>query len=195
MYCRYCGTEIKGTENFCNKCGKKLKDNIYNDKPTDLIALKKEESKKGYWTYGVIIIIVVILISGLWFYQQVRQREALRDVIVSVDDVGVGSIGLTGATLNIRLNMYNPNSITATLDRVDYQIYGNNNFIGNGNINQRIDIPPGRTEYVTTDFHLSYGGALRVIWSAIRQGDVNWRVTGIAHFDTPLGTLNIPFDK
>jgi len=151
-------------------------------------------SKKIAAAVVVIVVAVVLGMVGLWFNQQVRQREALRTVQISFDGVGVRSIGLTGASLDIRLRMYNPNTITATLDRANYDLYGNNNHLGNGVIPQRIDIPAGSSRTVTTDFSLSYGGGAPVIWSALREGRVSWRIRGTAYFDTPLGTISVPFD-
>lgn len=142
----------------------------------------------------VIVVGAVLGVIGLSFIQEVRQREALRTVQISFDGVSVKSIGLTGASLDIRLRMYNPNTITATLDRADYDLYGNNNHLGNGVIPQRVDIPAGASRTVTTDFNLSYGGAAGVIWSALKEGRVSWRIRGTAHFDTPLGTISVPFD-
>jgi LEA14-like dessication related protein len=131
---------------------------------------------------------------GLWFVQQVRQREALRTVQISLDSVEVTNMELTGATLVIRLRIYNPNSITATLDRANYDLWGNGNDLGNGAISERTDIPPASTRTIATNFELSFAGAAGVIWSALNVGKVSWRLTGTAFFDTPLGTMSVPFD-
>ena len=141
-----------------------------------------------------VFLVLILVMGGLWFTQEAAQREAMRTVQVSFDGVSVKSIGLTSATLTIRLRMYNPNTITATLDRADYELYGNNNYLGNGVIPQRIDIPAGGTRIVETDFVLSYSGGAGVIWSSLIGGEVSWRIKGTAYFDTPLGTMNIPFD-
>ena len=55
-----------------------------------------------------VVVIIVLATSGfgLWFI--LGQREALQ---VSFDGMSVKSIGLTSATLNIRLKIYNPNTI------------------------------------------------------------------------------------
>ncbi len=108
---------------------------------------------------------------------------------------GIFLLNFTETWVDIELSMYNPNQITATLDRADYKVYGNGNYLGNGVIYQRVDIPPGNTQTVSTDFRISYGSALSTIWSAITSGNINWAVSGTAYFDTPLGTLDIPFSR
>ena len=140
------------------------------------------------------VVVIVVLAAaalgvGLWITRQIEPLQ------VSFDGVSVKSIGLTSATLNIRLKIYNPNTmITATLLRADYDLYGNNIHLGNGVIPQRVDIPAGGTRTVATDFDLSYSGAARGLWSALKEGGVSWRITGTAYFDTPIGTINVPFD-
>lgn len=142
---------------------------------------------------GIIVILALVSVA-LWFAQELKQREAINNVQIALDGVSVESIGLTGATLNIRLRVYNPGTITATLDHADYDMYGNNVHLGNGTISQRVDIPPGGTRAASTDFYLSYAGVGNVLWNAIREGKVTWRVRGTAYFDALLGTINIPFD-
>ena len=143
---------------------------------------------------AVIVVALVVGTVGLWFAQQVMQREALRTVEISLDEAHVENFGLVGATLVIRLRMCNPNSITATLDRADYDLWGNGIHLGSGIISERTDIPAGSTRTIATDFDLSYVGTAGVIRSALKEGKVSWRITGTAHFDTPLGTMNVPFD-
>ena len=144
---------------------------------------------------AIILIVILLVVISLWIYKEKAQRDVLKNVEVSVDGISPKSIGLTNATVEIMLRIYNPNIITATLDRVDYKLYGNGNYIGSGNIDRRIDIPSRSSRTVITDFDLSYGGTLETIWSAIQNGNVNWKINGIAYFDTPLGSLNIPFNK
>lgn len=142
---------------------------------------------------AAVIVIVIVLGVGAFVFQEYQQREALRDVEISFDGINVKSVGFTSATLELRFRMYNPNSVTATLDRADYQVYGNGESLGYGNIPQRLDIPPDSTRTVTTDFDASYGGAARVLVSAIKEGNVSWSVSGTAYYDTPLGSITVPF--
>ena len=67
-------------------------------------------------------------------------------------------------------------------------------YLGNGVINNRIDIPALASRTVYTDFDLDYGGAGKLIWSALTQGKIAWRMAGTAHYDTLFGTMNIQFD-
>ncbi len=143
----------------------------------------------------VCVAVVLIAVFACIAYYEYSKREALRACEISLADVRVRSVGLTSASLEIVLRIYNPNTITATLDRVDYSVYANGVYLGYGSITNRVDIPPGSTAYVSSPFELSYSGALKTIWEyLISGGKLEWRIKGVAHIDTPLGALNIPFD-
>lgn len=142
----------------------------------------------------ITIAIVILVITGLWSYQQVEQRKALKDVQISLEGITPVSIGLTGATLDIKLRLHNPGTIKATLDRADYSLYGNDNYIGDGVILEKVDIPQGETRIITTEFDLVYRETVKTVWSALIESKIDWRVKGTAHFDTLFGTIDVPFD-
>jgi LEA14-like dessication related protein len=146
-------------------------------------------------------IIVAIVISVVFFsylstiaFSEIEQRKALEDVQISFHEATLQDIGFSGATLDLALEMYNPNDITATLDKADYDLWFNDNFLGHGLTHQRIDIPPFTSKIIHTEFDLDFTGAGKSIISALTQGEASWRLAGTAYYNTILGTLNIPFD-
>lgn len=145
---------------------------------------------------GIGIAVIVVLIVGIYFSQQVQQREVLQNVQISLGGINLKSLGLTSAILRLSLNMYNPNnSVTATLDRTEYQLYANGNELANGEIPNRYDIPPTSTVTVPTDVTVSYLDSLGAVFSALKNGAVNWEMKGISYFEMPiLGTIQVPFD-
>jgi len=145
-----------------------------------------------------VLITITIAVGAIYLQTEVQteveQRKALQNVEISFDGVGNVDPGLTSARLDLVLRMYNPNDITATLDRADFDLWGNENYLGNGVINKRVDIPPFASRTVHTDFELDYGGIGSLIWSTLTASNMTWRIAGTAYYDTPLGTIDIPFD-
>lgn len=144
---------------------------------------------------AITIVIILILISvGIFYYEYVK-REALRSCEISLADVRVKSAGLTSASLEILFRIYNPNKVTATLDRADYSVYANDIYLGEGHITSRVDVPANNTVTIISPFDLSYSGALKTVWPYLTSsGKLLWRINGTVHVDTPFGTLDIPFD-
>jgi LEA14-like dessication related protein len=159
-------------------------------------AEKPEDGGNGT-KIGITVVAILIIVGVIFVVIQLLQREAMQNVELSLSDVQIRNVGFTSATLEIYLNMYNPNSgITATLDRMDYSVYANGNYLGNGQVIQRVDISPKATKMVSSTFQVSYAGTLGAIWSALTSGgNIKWNLKGTAYFDTPFGTLNIPINQ
>jgi len=115
--------------------------------------------------------VVAILILESLAYYEFMKREAIKSCKISLAGVSVRSIGLTSASLEVKLRIYNPNSVIATVDRATYSLYADDIYLGDGTI-LRTDIPPRGTVTVTTPFELSYFGALSAIWSYLKTGNV-----------------------
>jgi len=90
--------------------------------------------------------------------------------------------------------MYNPNDVTATLDRSKYELWFNENYLGKGSIEEKTDIPPFTSRLVHSEFSLSYAEVGNTIVSALIEEENTWRIQGTAHYDSILGTIDIPFD-
>ena len=141
---------------------------------------------------GFFVLFIVLDIS--FVQSEVDQRRILEDIEISFSRVQIHDIGFEGTKLDIMLKMYNPNDITATLDKVDYDLWFNNNLLGSGTTNEKLDIPPFESKNAKTNFDLSFSGASTSIISAITEDKTVWRLSGIAYYDTIFGTLEIPFD-
>ncbi|MDW5564141.1 MAG: LEA type 2 family protein [Methanomassiliicoccus sp.] len=149
---------------------------------------------KGWVIAVVAIIIVVIAVVGVFGYQQFQQRDALRNIQVSVDGVSVESLNLSTAVLNVSLRFTNPTTNMATLDRTDYTLFINNVSLGTGQNLEKVNIPAGGSVVVSQPFNVSYSGAAQTAWSYLTNNVINWRLVGTAYFDTFLGTVSVPYD-
>ena len=142
----------------------------------------------------LVVAITIAFVIGVLGYQQVKQRQALENIQVSVDGVKLVSLNSSSATLNISPRFTNPNTNAAILDRTDYTLYINNINVGNGQNLEKATIPAEGSVVIPQLFTISYSGGLITIWSLIQQGGADWRLVGTAYFDTFLGTVNVPYD-
>lgn len=145
----------------------------------------------------IVIIIVIIIIGSLIAFSvliEVEKRQSLEQLQIQLVDVTFKGISLTHVTLDIVLDMYNPNDITATLDQASYQIWFNDNELGYGIIDQQTDIPPFESRTVKSEIDLNFNELGETIISALSEKENTWRIKGMAHYDTILGTIDIPFD-
>lgn len=147
------------------------------------------------------LIVVVAIVAMVMFLvcaeEEVAQREALLNCDITLSSIQMTELGLFDASVNlaITVNVYNPNAITATLDRIDYIIYANDIAIGTGCFSERTDIPPMKTEMITTSYRADLTTVPDVLVSGIQVGGITWKIGGIVYIDTPLGALEIPFEE
>lgn len=163
--------------------------------------------KKKILAIGLVFLAIVFLCVCLGevskFEEEVAQREALLNCDITpgiIQIIGFGPLmlppyppGPSYVDFAIPFSIYNPNSITATLDRIDYTIYINDIPIGTGSLSKRIDILPMKTEMITTRYRADMTTVPAVIVSNIQTGELTLGVEGMVYIDTPLGELIIPF--
>ncbi|MBI0582040.1 MAG: LEA type 2 family protein [Methanomassiliicoccales archaeon] len=141
-----------------------------------------------------IIVIVAVVVVAIFGYQQVQQREALRDIQISISDVKIESVNLSSASLNFTLRITNPSTNVATLDRTEYTIFINNVSLGTGQNQGKVTIPAGGTVFIPQPFIASNRGVAQGAWAFLTQDQVSWRIVGTAFFDTFLGTVSVGYD-
>lgn len=99
----------------------------------------------------------------------------------------VTELRLTDALLGLTLSVRNTGENDFTLNRIDYKVYGNNQYLGDGYSDQVVQVPAGGAREITSPFTVSYVGAAGITRSAIQENQVVWKVTGTARFTDALG--------
>jgi LEA14-like dessication related protein len=143
---------------------------------------------------AIVIVVIVVVGVAIFGYQQVQQREALKNIQISVDGIKVESINLSSASLNFSLRVTNPNTNPATIDRTDYTVFINNISLGSGQNLEKVTIPAGGSVVISQPFTVSYLGAAKSAWSYITQDGVSYNLVGTAYFDSFLGTVSVPYN-
>lgn len=140
-----------------------------------------------------ILIIAMAFIAGFWILHQIKQREALRDAQISIEKVDLRPTS-NGEIFDVTFKIYNPDNIIATLDNMVFYLYGNNNYLGNGTINQGIDIPPGESRNATAEFNILSGSSVGTIMSIIELRKLDLKIIGHVHVNiASLKTIDVPF--
>ncbi|MDI6884797.1 MAG: LEA type 2 family protein [archaeon] len=163
------------------------------------------DTRKVVLAMMVIAMIVIGILIICCLESEIEQREALLDCEITPNylyPTGWGPVMLppnpqipSYVDMWMSVNIYNPNDITATLDRMDYTIYANGGPTGMGYFAQRIDIPAMESRDVITTYRVDLTNAPSLVISAIQSGALTWGIGGTVYIDTPIGALEIPFYK
>ncbi len=141
------------------------------------------------------LLLLVVAGVGYFLYSEYQKVQALRDLKIYLVDVRVVTVGLTSATLELKLRVHNPTSVPVSIDRVAYTLYGDGNYVADGGITEKTDIPAGGERLMTSRLEVSYSGLAKTVYEVItRGGGLAWRVKGVIYSTTLLGTHTVSFE-
>ena len=122
-------------------------------------------------------------------------RAAFADPVVTLRDVQVASMGLTGGNLNVRLNVYNPNGFRLDATRLTYRLLIDSTPLANGVMDSRFTVQDKDSTMVTIPVAFSWSGLGAGVRSVFNTGAVNYRVNGDVTVGTPVGNFTIPYSQ
>lgn len=140
--------------------------------------------------------LIVLFLSATLGCEAREQKaaEALQKCDIGLIDVRIVSLGFTSASLELVFSITNPNSISVTFDRADYDLYGSEKYLGHGFISRKVNIPPSASRTVSSPFEVLYSDVGKVAWDILRGENVSWKITGKAYINTPKGEMEVPLE-
>ncbi len=122
-------------------------------------------------------------------------RQVFNQPIVTFKDVRFNGLGLQGGSVDVILNVYNPNHYGLSAQRLDYQVLVDSTQLGTGAITQSFGVGGNDSSEVRLPVTFSYSGLGSAGRALMSRGVVNYRVLGNITVGTPLGKFTRPFDR
>jgi len=120
-------------------------------------------------------------------------RGIFQEPIVNFRDLRVRGLGLTGGSIDVFLNVYNPNQFRLDATRLSYRLLVGEDEIGVGALDQRFTVQDGDSTTVRIPIDFSYSGIGSVARQMMSRGAVDYRVMGDVTVATPLGNFTRPY--
>lgn len=114
---------------------------------------------------------------------------------VTFRGVGVRSVGLDGADLEVLLNLYNPNAYSLGASQLRYRLLVDSVEIGGGAIDSAFTVPEGDSTIVRLPVRLGFSALQRVGPRLLRGGDVPYRLIGDVTLKSFVGTFSRAFNE
>lgn len=123
---------------------------------------------------------------------------------VEIENVSVGSIGLSGGTLLVDVAVSNPNGFTLKANQVRYELLLRESGaqadsawspFAEGVYDEEISVRGGDTEVFRIPVEFSYRGLGGALGSVMRTGRFDYRARGTVMAQTPFGDREVPFRK
>ena len=107
----------------------------------------------------------------------------------------VNSIGYDGASLDILVDVYNPNSYRLPLQRFSYDLAIENVHWGLGSTDSPLAVEARNSATVRLPLQVSWSRLGDVGRQALQTGSVNYGVSGEIVVGTGLGPVRVPYSK
>ena len=122
-------------------------------------------------------------------------RGDFKEPIVTFKEGRVTGLGLTGGSLEVVLQVYNPNGFRLDGSRLSYNISVDSVDLGGGEYNSRFQVEKGDSSEVRLPLSFTYAGVGLAGRQLIQTGSVEYRVKGDVTFGTPIGNFTRPYDQ
>ena len=122
-------------------------------------------------------------------------RQMLKEPVVTLRDVRLVGIGVTGGTLDVFLSIYNPNEFRLDGSRLTYQVFADSVAVGGGTLEQQFTVQNGDSTSIRLPLTFTYAGLGAAARQIQNQGSVNYRVRGEIEVATPIGRFTRPYDQ
>jgi len=138
-----------------------------------------------------ICLLTVILLLGC---TAIKERLAIKECKFALFSVTPYDFNFSNLKIDFVINVQNPNSIDAVLDRLEYDFLVNQTGVFSGTTGKGVKIPSGKSAKFTTTVTLEYTKLGSVLVDAIRLKKAAYQVKAESFIDTPLGAISYPVD-
>lgn len=122
---------------------------------------------------------------------------ALRTPSFGFDEIRVADLSLSGATIELDLDVDNDHASTLTFDNFDYTLTLEGEDVGEGSVATLGAVDGATTGVVTLPLDISFGSAGVALYSALLDGsgNVSAGLAASTDVETPFGTIPLDIDK
>ncbi len=118
-----------------------------------------------------------------------------QDPTIELTSVVVRGLGLTGGSLDLMLNVTNPNNFDLKGTRLDLGLDVEGAHFGDVQLADAFNLPKGKVTTVVVPMDFQWAGVGVAARSAMTYGTVKYVIKGTASLQTPFGLERVPFSR
>lgn len=120
-------------------------------------------------------------------------RQAMANPTVEVKDVVVKGMGTQGGSLDVILDVYNPNEFRMDATKITYELWVDSSKVANGDINKLVTLTGKQRSDITVPVNFTYNEMRAVLNTFMLKGVVDYTVRGQFTVVTPFGNITRPY--
>ena len=140
---------------------------------------------------GVTALALVTLVTGAC----AGFGKSFEEPVVTLKDVVITGLGAKGGSLDVVLNVYNPNGYKLDALAMTYRVDVDETKVGEGALEDHFVVEKSDSSTVRMPVRFTYAGLGAAGRSLITSGTINYRVRGDITVATPLGNYTRPYDR
>jgi LEA14-like dessication related protein len=124
-------------------------------------------------------------------------RAAFKQPVVTLKQVQLRGVGLTGGSLDVTLAVQNPNHYRLDATRLTYKVMmgGDSLTVASGAMDKLFTVQEGQTSDVVIPVNFTYNGLGAAGRSLLNTGAVDYHVTGDVTVGSPVGSFTVPYQS
>jgi LEA14-like dessication related protein len=140
-----------------------------------------------------IVAVVALLFAAALTGCASLARSAFKTPTVALKNVVVKGVGLQGGSLDVVLDVYNPNDYRIDVGRVTYTLLADTLRVAVGEVSKRVTLEGRKTAEVTLPVSFGMRELTRAAGILLQRGSVDYTVLGDFTLDTPFGSITKPY--
>jgi LEA14-like dessication related protein len=137
---------------------------------------------------GVHLLVVIALLSGC---ASLRSVLNFQEPQVALQEINVTGLGLTGGTLDLVFDVYNPNDYRLRSTRLEVGLDLEGTHFGDALIDRPLDLSPTNHSRVVMPVRFEWSGVGAAARGLLTRQALKYGVTGSVLLDTPLGEKRV----
>lgn len=143
---------------------------------------------KGKWSLGMVLVLVVGACASLG-------RASFQEPLVTFKDARITGLGVSGGSLEIILDVYNPNRFRLEGTRLTYKVMVDSTEFGEGAYTSKFAVDEKATTEVRLPLTFTYRGVGAAGRALQQTGTVEYHVVGEISVASPIGDYTRPYDQ
>src|SRR6266487_3233722 len=121
-------------------------------------------------------------------------RLAFTEPAISLQEIGVTGIGLTGGTFDLVFDVYNPNDYRIRSTRLEVGIDLEGTHFGDGLVEKPLDLSPANHSRVIVPVRFEWAGLGAGARALLARQTLGYGVAGRVVLDTPVGDRTVTLE-
>ena len=134
---------------------------------------------------------VTLLTVTLWACATLRNALTFEQPQIELQEINVTGLGLSGGTLDLVFDVYNPNDYRLRSTRLEVGLELAGTDFGDALIDKPLDLSPVNHSRVTMPVRFTWSGVGAAARSLLESQELPYGITGAVLLDTPIGEKRV----